>query len=315
MPSNATKQVLKSHSARVLALSCAVGLLSAGAIHAQDTPAQDVDTELRDLLPADIKEAGTIVASGAFDNPPAIFADVNDTSVAKGIAPDLSHAMGEILGVTFEWRNTQWPGQLPGLDAGTFDVVWGQISVTEQRERELIDLVPWYQSGIGFLVEEGNPSEVSDWESLCGQIVGVSLGSIFVDVVKNASAKYCADSAAIRINEYQGNEEPALRSGQVNAVMDTYTVLTQMADAIPGVEAVELPQEQSFEFFPGLAGIGVSKEDPGLSKALAGALRSLHENGTWQAIAERYDAGADVPPLDLVKVNALTDTPVGEMAN
>lgn len=297
------------------AVALMAGLMATGAVYAQDVPSQEVNEELRDLLPDSIKEAGAIVAAGAFDNPPSIFADLNDPDRAVGVAPDLSRAVGEILGVEIDWRNTQWPGQLPGLDGGTFDILLGQISVTAQRERELIDLIPWSQNGLGFLVLEGNPTNISGWASVCGQVVGVSLGSIFVETLTNASAKYCEGAEPIEYKEYQGNEEPALRAGHVNAVLDGHSVMEQMAAGIPGVEAVQIPTEESFEMYPGLTGVAVKKENPGLSQAIAGAMQILHDNGTWQAIAEKYDASADIPSRDLVRINALTDTPVGEIAN
>lgn len=293
-----------------------IALCSGSVALAQDGFGQELRQDLRDTLPEDILESNTIVAAGAFDNPPALYADVTDTRRALGVAPDLSHAIGEILGVEFEWRNTQWPGQLPGLDSGTFDVVWGQITQTAERERELLDLVPWSQNTLGFLVEEGNPEGITDWESACGHRIAVSLGSIFVDLLGRVSEDVCApqDLEPIVIREYQGHEVTGIQSGQADAAMDIYSVLDGMAEGMGGFEAIEIPAEVAREYYAGFSGVATSKENPELALAIAEALRILHENGTWQMIADSHNAGNEVPMLADVRVNPLSDTPAGEFA-
>lgn len=301
-------------SAHLAAIAATV--LCATAAIAQDIPPQKLSQELHDMLPERIRSSGVVNVAGSFDNPPGLYADIASADRPLGVAPDLSKAIGEILGVEFQWRNTQWPGQLPGLDAGTFDAVWGQISVTAQREREVLDIIPWAEHTLAFLVQTGNPSGISDWATACGHSVGVSLGSIFVKTLTDASAKYCAAAGkpAIEIREFQGNEEPAVRSGQIDAVIDSSSVLTRMAENLPDVfEAVVMPEDQSKEFYPGLGGIGIKKENAGLATAMAAALKILHENGTWTIIGERNKSVREIPGIELVKVNALTGTPAGEV--
>lgn len=298
-----------------LALSAlAFATLQVTQVLAQDIPVQEMRQDLHDMLPDDVKTAGAIIATGSFDNPPGLYADVNDPSKAVGIAPSLGNAVGEVLGVKVEWRNTQWPGQLPGVDGGTFDVAWGQVSVTEQRERELYDLIPWSAQILGFLVPESNPEGIVDWTTACGHSVAVTLGSIFVQTMNNASDVYCTPAGLERITvlEYQGDEVTAVRSGQADATIDNFVALDHLAANMGGFEAVQLPEEQSREFYSGLAGIAVKKDNVALTQALIEALRIIHENGTWQAIVEANDAVSNLPSLDLIKANVLSGTPMGE---
>ena len=267
------------------------------------------------MLPESIRTSGKITAGASFDNPPTIYVDVADASKALGIAPELATAVGELLGITVEWQNTQWPGQLPGLDSGTLDVIWGQATQTEEREREIIDMVPFMQYNLGFLVEAGNPEGITDWASACGMKVGVSLGSSFVTTMNEASAKYCepAGKPAMKPTEFQGSEETALRAGSIDATLDAFPVLAKMAEADPDdLAAVEMPEAESFEFYSGMAGVGVSKAQPGLSRALAGAFQELAANGEYQKILKRHDSGDNQPADDMLAVNPLTGTPAGE---
>lgn len=301
----------------LLGACAALAVLPAAAAIGQDGFGQEFDQSLHDLLPEHIKQSGRIVAAGNFDNPPSLYADVNDPTRPLGVAPDLSAAIGEILGVEFQWQNVAWPGQLPGLDAGTFDVLWGQISVTAQREREVLDLVPWSQEILSFLTLKENAGEFSDqWADACGKTLSVALGSIYVSVLADVNARFCegAGLPAVVINEYQGNEETAIRSGQVDAALDHYTVLKRIAEELPDVyEAIPLSLEQSYEVYPGMAGIGAKKENAGLSQAIAGALDILYQNGTWAQILEDNDSD-NMPDARLIRVNALTGTPAGEVS-
>lgn len=308
----------------LIAAAAATGLVLAGCSSAEpEAPADDAGSEtaegafnqeLHDLLPDHVKDSGVVKVAGAFDNPPNLYVDVNDADVALGVAPDLSAAISEIIGVDFEWVNTQWPGQLPGLDAGTYDAIWGQVSVTEERELGIIDLIPFSQHGLGWLVPAGNPEGFSGWESACGKKVGVTVGSIFTEVLANVSADICESAGlpAIDVSEFQGSEHSAILAGNIDAGIDANTVMQSTAESQADFDAIEIPSEESFAFYPGLAGIGISKANPGLSEAIAGAMQILYENGTYQEIMDANDASDDLPSEELIRVNALTQTPAGE---
>ncbi|GGA70823.1 hypothetical protein GCM10011490_21830 [Pseudoclavibacter endophyticus] len=277
---------------------------------------QDFSQELHDMLPEHIRAAGVISVAGAFDNPPNLYADTTDTTKANGIAPDLAEAMGELLGVEFQWVNTQWPGQLPGLDAGTYDLIWGQASVTEEREREIIDLIPYTQTVLGWLVPAGNPLDLSGWESACGKRIGITVGAIFAEILADASEDYCTSQGqpAIEVSEFQGSEHTAILSNNIDAGIDSYPVLSGTANEHPDdFTAVQMPEDESFEYYSGLAGIGISKQNPELANALAEAMLVLYENGSLESIYAEYDAVDQIPDTELIGVNPLTQTPAGEI--
>lgn len=302
--------IKKTFVTTALALSLATGLASG--LAAQELPPLAVNPALQALLPQKVKDAGLLNIAGSFDNPPGLYADINDATKAVGVAPDLAKAVGELLGVKTVWHNTPWPGQLPGLYGGTFDIVWGQLSVTKEREEDVLDLTPWVQHGLGFLVQGGNPDQISDWASLCGKSVALALGSIFIKTITAASDVYCAGKDPIIPREYQGNEEPAVRSGQVNAMIDTSSTVKGIAAASNGTfDVAILPEVQSREFYPGLAGVAIDKKNPELTHAVYGALRELYDNGTWAAISKKYGTVDEIPASDMMKVNALSGTPIG----
>lgn len=306
-----------SHSITKGSKSIVLGLLLAasgsslliGSAYAQ------FNQELHDMLPDSVKQAGRVLAAGAYKAPPVLHASEADVERAAGLAPDLSAAIAEILGVEFEWRNVPWPGQIPGLQSGNFDVLWGQISDTPQRERELFDIVPFNQYRIGVLTRKSSDLEITGLENLCGLSIAVGVGSSFVTELSTANEIYCLanEHQAVVVREYSDIESPALLSGQVDAVMIPYGVARQMAERLPDVEAVALPLTETTPIFATIQGIATAKNNANLSSAIAGALQILHENGRWEEIAESHGLAEDIPEIEIIKTNPLTNTPDGSV--
>ncbi|MCZ2811985.1 transporter substrate-binding domain-containing protein [Modestobacter sp. VKM Ac-2979] len=277
---------------------------------ASSSGAATVDQSLRDQLPEEIVSQGSLVIAGSFDNPPVIYASAANATQPDGIAADLAAEIGERLGLDVEWRNTPFPGQLPGIDSGAFDIVWGQATQTEEREAELYDMIPFYAAPLSVLVEEGNPSGVTSFATMCGATIGGSVGSIFERYVQLANEQFCADKTPIEYQGYTKGEEVALHSGAIDAVIDTFPVNSDAATRLDGVEAIKLPDAGAID--SGLAGIVFSKTEPGLSTTVAQVLQQLHEDGTYQQIFEDEGVSTAILDADQLMVNYLTGTPAGE---
>jgi ABC-type amino acid transport substrate-binding protein len=60
-----------------------------------------------------------------------------------------------------------------------------------------------------------------------------------------------------------------------------------------------------------ITGIAVSKAQPGLSKALAGAMRQIAASGEYRAIMRKWDSADSMLPTADMKVNYYTGIPAG----
>ena len=69
------------------------------------------------MLPADIKESGTVRVASGVSFPPMEYFDTDNKTVL-GFDADLGKALGEVLGVEFEFQNTNFDGIIGGLAAG-----------------------------------------------------------------------------------------------------------------------------------------------------------------------------------------------------
>ncbi|MDO9395469.1 MAG: transporter substrate-binding domain-containing protein [Herbiconiux sp.] len=302
-------------AAAALALvGCSSSSDAAAPADAAETPASDVfSQELHDLLPASIQESGVISFGALWETPPVIGVDVNDATTPIGIAPELVAQIAPILGVETEWMNLQWPAQLPGVQAGTVDALFGQVTVTAEREQSIVDLVPFQKTQEGLLLPEGNPEGIEKIADMCGMTIAVPVGSNQSEAVKAISDAECGGTP-VEMAEYQGatSAVQALRAGTVDAWFDTIGSLDAIVDADGATfTSIVLPETEMPTQFGGIA---ISKSNPGLSEAIAGALKVLIENGSYDAVYDEYDVASMAITTDELVINPVTGTAPGEVA-
>ena len=149
-------------------LAALAALLSAGcAAPDEESPANDdsasdtevttlqKDDEIAGMLPADIQEAGVVRVASGVSFPPMEFFDTDNETVL-GFDADLGKALGEVLGVEFEFQNTNFDGIIGGLEAGRYDLAL--TSMIDKKERQAsVDFVDYLNSGLAFMTLKGNP--------------------------------------------------------------------------------------------------------------------------------------------------------------
>ncbi|MFC8845313.1 MULTISPECIES: transporter substrate-binding domain-containing protein [unclassified Micromonospora] len=296
----------------------ALATVLAGCSSGDDTTAEPVssaavDSALAAELPDAVKTAGAITAGALWETPPVISVTVSDTSTPVGVAPDLAAAVGSVLGVKVEWKNMQWPAQLPGVQSGSVDVLWGQVSATAEREKSVVDLVPFYKSTMALLLPADKASGVTGLASMCGKKVGLPVGSVQSKVAQTVSDASCAGNP-IKLAEYSGATAAisAVKAGTIDAWMDSTSSQEEVVEQSGATFAVaELP---ATEFPPTYTSIAVGKSQPGLTKALLGAMQKIVADGTYGKIMAKYGMqGSEVTAQEVV-ANPVTKTAIGQTA-
>jgi polar amino acid transport system substrate-binding protein len=275
------------------------------------------DQALFDQLPQSIQQSKVIRFGALWETPPFISVDPKDTSKPVGLTPDLAAAVSKVLGVTPQWQNLQWPAQLPGLQAGNVDVLWGQISDGADREKSVADIVAYAQGPLGLLLAKGNPHHVGALADTCGLRVAVPTGSQQSDAVAGISEKACTSQGkpAITAVGYPGAQQAivALQAGSVDAWFDSLASIKETADAA-GFDSVALQNSEIDQYMETISGVAVAKNQPGLTQAIAGALQKLAQSGDYQKIMANWDMTDSAMAADAIKINTYTGTPVGQSA-
>lgn len=271
--------------------------------------AKGVNPKLAALLPAAIKKSHTVSFGALWETPPIIGVDPKNTRKPVGAAVDLAAAVSKLLGVKPVWKNLQWPAQLPGLQSGNVDVLWGQVSDSAQREQSVADLIAWMQTPIAMLVPAGNPKRLTTFANACGLKIAVPTGSQQQAVVDGNSAKYCAGKSPIQAVGYPGAQGAivALKAGTVDGWMDAKNAIAAIVKADRAdYSMITPPAAQVDPYMSTIGGVAVGKQLPGLTKAIAGALKQLAQKGTYQKIMKKWGSASAIMAPSKIKINTYT---------
>ncbi len=277
------------------------GLLSGcGAATPAPAPAavSSLDPALHDLLPARVRQRGVLrVGTDASYAPMSSFGP--DGRRIVGAEPDLGAALGTVLGVRLEFVVTGFTDLMPALASTDLDLVMSAMTDTRQRERRA-DFVNYFSAGTAIVVQRGNPAGVTDLADLCGREVAVERGTTQVDLLRRTQQNCTGAPISLRTYDTNSDALMQLRTGRAVAVLN---------DLPPAVYLVTDPRTSSqyqlastTQYEPGLYGIAVAKDQPGLRDAVRGAFEQLLASGAYDDILEHWKVQQG--RLDRISVNS-----------
>ena len=243
------------------------------------------DDAIADMLPEDIKSSGTVRVASGVSFPPMEFFDTDNKTVL-GFDADLGAALGQVLGVKFEFENTNFDGIIGGLNADRYDL--SLTSMIDKKERqETIDFVDYLSSGVTYMVVKGNPEGLTEKLDLCGKSVGVEK-SATGDIVADEISKECTAGGKPAVKKQpfpdQASAVQALQSGRAEAVLALDLTLAYNVKENP--EAFEVAAKP-FGALP--VGIPVPKDNPELRDAVQAALLKVQESGAYDEMLEKWN--------------------------
>lgn len=243
------------------------------------------DDAIAAMLPDAIKSAGTVRVASGVSFPPMEFFDTDNKTVI-GFDADLGEQLGRVLGVKFEFQNTNFDGIIGGLNAGRYDLAL--TSMIDKKERqETVDFVDYLYSGVTFMVAKGNPKGLKEKLDLCGKTAAVeksATGDLSVDdITKECTA---AGKPAVTKQPFpdQASAVQALQSGRADAVVALDLTLAYNVKTAP--EAFQVDAEP-FGKLP--VGIPVPKDDPKLRDAVQAALQKVIDSGAYDALLAKWN--------------------------
>ena len=260
------------------------------------------DAPLADQLPAAYREAGVIKVGSDVAYAPVEFFDTDGKTVL-GIDPDIAAALGEQLGVEFEFTNATFDGLITAVRSKRFDVVMSAMSDTKERQAEL-DFVDYFQAGTSIIVKKGNPEGITSLDDLCGKTIALQRGTTQEDVAATQGEKCKADGKGeLKVLAFDKDTDALLqvKNGRAVADMNDFPVAAYNAQTSGGGNDFEVVGEQ---IEAGPYGIGVRKDDTELRDALKAALEAILENGTYEEILEKWDVTQGA--VDEITVNSGT---------
>jgi polar amino acid transport system substrate-binding protein len=254
------------------------------------------DDSINGMLPAAIRQSGTVRVASGVSFPPMEYFDTDNATVL-GFDADLGAALGQVMGVKLKFQNTNFDGIIGGLDAGRYDLAL--TSMIDKKARQgTVDFVDYLSSGVSFMVAKGNPKGLKAQTDLCGKTVAVeksSTGDLSVDDMSKECTS--AGKPAVKKQPFpdQASAVQALQSGRADAVVALD--LTLAYNVKQTANAFEVPAKP-FGTLP--VGIPVPKKDPQLRDAVQAALKKVQESGTYDRLLAKWN----------LKDQALTGAPL-----
>ncbi|MEB8389437.1 transporter substrate-binding domain-containing protein [Rhodobacteraceae bacterium KMM 6894] len=225
---------------------------------------------------AEIKERGVLRIAMTGQYPPFNF--VNEQNQVVGFDPAIGTEIARRMGLETEIVTTAWDGIIGGLLANKYDAVVGSMSITEERDK-IIDFVgPYYTDKRTIWTKAG--SGVTSVEQLDEVKVGVTLGETHEE---------WARAQGYDINTYKGLPEMLLEltHGRVDAIVsESIAVTLAMKAGQYDLAVIEDPTA-----VPIGAGIAIREGNPELATAMQEALDSMMDDGTYLQIAKEWVGG------------------------
>lgn len=231
---------------------------------------------------ADVQAAGKLVIGTEGTYKPFTFHE-DGTGDITGYDVEIIQAVAEKLGVEAEFAETQWDAIFAGLDAGRFDVIANQVSITEDRLAKY-DFSEPYTVSPGVVIVAADNTDITSLADLDGKTTAQSLSSNWYTLAED-------NGATVESVEGWAQSIALLEQGRIDATLnDKLTFLdyiTSKPDAAAKLKVAAETDDPSTNAFV------VTKGSATLIDAIDDALDELRADGTLAAISEKY-FGEDV---------------------
>ena len=228
----------------------------------------------------EIQDAGVITVATEGTYRPFTFHE-GGSGELTGYDVEVMRAVADELGVEVKFEETQWDAIFTGLDAGRFDMIANQVSITPEREKDYLFSTPYTVSPGVVVVREGDTS-VASFDDLAGKTTAQSLTSNWYEMAQESGAQ-------VQNVEGWAQAVALLQQERVDATInDKLTFLDyENTEGDSGLEiAVETDEEAQSAF-------AFRKGSDELVDAVDEALASLQQDGTLAKISKEY-FGEDV---------------------
>lgn len=282
-----------------LAVSAAIGLglTGLGSDRAMAEGTLLASQDLRDLLPAKVREAGTINIAISLAYAPMEYSDAGSTDL-KGADIDLAKEAMSRLGLKPNFQNVDFSQLIASVKTGRADMIWTAFSDLAKRQDDL-DFIDYFKTGNQIFAPVENQGKIKEIKDLCGKTAAIATGTSWVTFMQDLSKSTCAADNQINVMQIPTEAEQLLQMKQDRA----------QASMIGFEGVLDLQKQQPGKYYkiggllePGHYGIAFAKHATQLRDAVKAALDSMKADGTYLAILDRY--GLKEAAVDSFTINA-----------
>ena len=263
-------------SAMMLSLAACGGSASTETVSSEAASSEAVSTEeaaSADAAALTTVNAGKLTMSTNAAFPP--YEMTTDTGDFEGIDIEVAGAIAKKLGLELQVDDMDFDAALLAAQNGKSDMVMAGVTVTDERLK-VMDFSDTYAEGIQSIIVPED-SDIATADDLSGKTIGTQRGT--------TGYLYCTDDFGEgNVIAYDNGltAVQALNNGQVDAVVIDNAPAQEFVAANPGLKILDTAYAQEDY------AIGVAKGNTQLLDAINGALEELQDDGTLQAIVDKY---------------------------
>lgn len=252
----------------------------------EDSTEGGSDSEAAAMVPDDIAETGTLRVGTDASYAPNEFFDTDGETII-GMDIDLFDAVAAELGLDTEYQSADFASIIPGVNSDKYDVGVSSFTVNEERMTE-VTMVSYFSAGTQWAVASGNPEGV-DPDSPCGLTVAVQANTVQDQEDLPPKVDACeAEGNPLEVQQYEGQDQAtsALVSGKADAMLADSPVVSYAIQQVGGdIESVG----EVYDAAP--YGYVIGTENDELADAIAMALTTVAEDGSYEAALEEWGQG------------------------
>ena len=197
-----------------------------------------------------------------------------------GFDVDLAKLMAHYMGVKVKFVNTQWDGIIPALLTDKFDILMSGMTITPQRNLQVNFANPYVYIGQTVLINKKLAGKIKSYEDLDSPEYTITSK---IGTTGELAARRYIGKAKLRTFETEADAVMEVRSGRADAFVYDLPFNTVYAAQYPdAVVHLKTP------FTKEPLGWAVRKGDPDFLNWLDNFLNQIHNDGTYDAIYNKW---------------------------
>lgn len=226
--------------------------------------------------------AETVTFKMGFDAEYPPYTYMGDDGEYTGFDIEMCQKVCEILGWELEFVPINWDTKLMTLDSGEIDCIWSGLTI-DVIDPEAYTISMAYSDNSQMILTKAD-SGIATFDDLAGKIVGVQLGTSADILLSGDMADFAATFGELQRFENYNVCFTELMAGSIDAIaIDVGVAANKIAEY--GEEYVMLDESWASEKY----GICFRKDDAEMCKQVEEAYMQLVEDGTYIALAEKYE--------------------------
>ena len=219
----------------------------------------------------------------AFEGTYPPFNFLNDKDEFQGFDVDISNEIAKRLGVEAEFIATKWDGLIGGLKADKFDIIIGQMTVTEERKKSVDFTDPYVVTG-SVLVTREDTDDITELADIKGKKVGVGGGTTFEEVANSV------EGADVKLYKAVSDYIQDLTNNRLDVIINDQLLMNY------NIKENNLPIKVTSDILnKDEIGMAVNKGNEDFVEKVNSALKEMKDDGTYKEIYKKW-FGTD--PLD-----------------